>query len=740
VLGDADARALIDAVPERDPDKLGDLVPAIALPEITNPRLRAGVAGYVALAAQLQAIRDRLCKDRAPGTAAVKPVVEGPDDAALTAALSAWAGSEWGNASAMAQIAQAVATFASDHRGDRFAGGSSAQFQWLPFAVRPGVLAYLALAAGTPRDKRDTIVQLLRALSALPAANLRVCTVHGEPAYPREPTQRFDVRWHGGNAYAIAQRGWSGNTWTVLEYAPDGVWKSLPGVAIVGNPVIGIGAYPHVDAVAAAIDHAAWNEDAPGKLSAATGLTHSEACCVLAGCPQNIDKELRERLDLKATQASNARDAVRAILNDKKMTVLDAAARAGVPAMLADGAVDAVIASWLAVIGTKVPVSEDLIAEADRELQAPMPPSEALAMIANADEAVELGTDGAWALDGSGEAIRVSGPGGPKVVHQSKVEDVVFDMRALNTYCAYAPFLFAELPVGDPLRGKLAVAHERVLARLRNPDMLVAAGYFSAGPDERAGVQALVDAIGGTDIPGLVENRKAREVAGGIVTSYTFNTANDWLRVNLVLRPATLDGKALASLRPLVERTSSWHRPLDPIEYVRGPELGAMIARIGDTPVPAGGWEQNPLASAGKLVTDAAKKLGVSKEAAALYLQYLALLWPTPKNLVTWNGWEAKQLEAAAAELVDKELILEAKRERAQRGHFLPGGWEALKSPHPPMETWKLPLYGRRTPEGHVVPAMTSRFLAFAPFHVLFARAWKRITDGDVPKYEEVKR
>jgi len=56
-----------------------------------------------------------------------------------------------------------------------------------------------------------------------------------------------------------------------------------------------------------------------------------------------------------------------------------------------------------------------------------------------------------------------------------------------------------------------------------------------------------------------------------------------------------------------------------------------------------------------------------------------------------------------------------------------------------PMETWKLPFYGRRTPEGQVVAHM-HRFAALAPFHLLFERAWKRITDGDVPKYDEVKR
>ena len=31
-----------------------------------------------------------------------------------------------------------------------------------------------------------------------------------------------------------------------------------------------------------------------------------------------------------------------------------------------------------------------------------------------------------------------------------------------------------------------------------------------------------------------------------------------------------------------------------------------------------------------------------------------------------------------------------------------------------------------------------SRILPLEPVHLLFAKAWKRIKDGDVPKYEEV--
>jgi hypothetical protein len=131
------------------------------------------------------------------------------------------------------------------------------------------------------------------------------------------------------------------------------------------------------------------------------------------------------------------------------------------------------------------------------------------------------------------------------------------------------------------------------------------------------------------------------------------------------------------------------------------------------------------------VVARAAKKLKVSAEAATLYLQVLALVAPIPKNVQAWNGWNAAALKRATAELVASELLLEAKRERAQRPYFLPGGWETLKAPHLPMESWKLSFYP--------YAAALGRYLATAPFHELFARAWQRIEEGDVPRYDEVK-
>jgi hypothetical protein len=165
-----------------------------------------------------------------------------------------------------------------------------------------------------------------------------------------------------------------------------------------------------------------------------------------------------------------------------------------------------------------------------------------------------------------------------------------------------------------------------------------------------------------------------------------------------------------------------------------------MAARVSATFVPAGQFEANPLLSAPELVERARHRFDLDEDAAALYLQTLTLAAPTTKAIQRFNGWAPARLKKALAALVARDLLVEAKRPRAGRGAFLPGGWEALKAPLPPIESWKLPLYGAtKHPErGLVLPLR--QFLAQKPVHQLFEEAWRRLEAGDAPGYEEVGR
>ena len=745
---DADGRALIAAIPREALDK--GILPSTLLDgillEVTHPRLRTGLVGFAMIAAKQVFDRDQLAADRAPGKSTAKAVVTGPSDAALLEGLGGWASRVWSqDGLAWAQLEQTAAMLASENRTDRYVHDvPSSVVDWLDFAVSRSALAFIALGVGMPAEKRKPIAELFAEIARTmpPAEKLRTFSATGTLALPGEGIG-VRIRWWNGNAYVTKKVGWSGEAFRVLEYAPSGTFRALPGMTQSAEVrgVAGLGADAATELLAAvAAGKTSWSEAAATRLSAATGLTPSEAVYLWAGAPKAnergpnfLSKELREQLGLKAAQSAIARDGLNTIPLAKRVAAIDEAARAGIAALLDGSAVETLATAWTRIIGKKLAISEDLIADADRELQAPIEPTPALSMIAAGRDAPELAIDGVFALDSTGGVMRASKPE-PLVGQAPNPDDsAVFTEKVLHMLTTYLPFLYAELPVGDPLRAQAAVAHELALQRLANSALWLEAGHLYLDEPAKVTIDRVIESLGGEALVGLAGVVTGRRLPGGAVVRQAS-------RVDLKLQPSTLDAKAMAIIGKLQTLISQWgYSSWKSLEYVRSPGLAQMMARIRETPVAEGSWEQNPTASVPKLVAKAANKLAVSKDAAALYLQYLTLLWPTPKNVQLWNGWKAKQFEAANAELIEQELVLEAKRERAQRGTFLPGGWEALKSPHPPFESWKLALYGMRNPDGDPVPPL-GRFLALAPFHEMFAAAWQRIEDDDTPRYDEVRR
>ncbi|WP_405680484.1 hypothetical protein OG239_07955 [Streptomyces sp. NBC_00868] len=165
------------------------------------------------------------------------------------------------------------------------------------------------------------------------------------------------------------------------------------------------------------------------------------------------------------------------------------------------------------------------------------------------------------------------------------------------------------------------------------------------------------------------------------------------------------------------------------IQAVRGEGLARMVDRVASTPVPPGGHELNPALSTPGLVAEVTGVLGVGADAAALYLQLLALTRPTDQNVRRWNGWTPARHKAAQAELVAVGAVQTGRRARAGRTAFVPGAWTEFKAPHLPVETAKLPAHlvsaGASEPQGPF-----TRFLSPVPPHELFARAWTRTRTG----------
>ncbi|WP_448320918.1 hypothetical protein [Streptomyces sp. CO7] len=170
--------------------------------------------------------------------------------------------------------------------------------------------------------------------------------------------------------------------------------------------------------------------------------------------------------------------------------------------------------------------------------------------------------------------------------------------------------------------------------------------------------------------------------------------------------------------------------------WLTGEACERMTARIGSGALPEGAYETDPRASAPKLVAEVTCRTGLSEDAAALYLQLLALPSPTDRNVRRWNGWTARQHREAAGELADRRLVVRDRRPRAGREVFLPGGWApsgrptwGLRPP-PPLERWKVPLLGAElSHEGKVthLPPLPDTLPE------LFGRAWRLVCDGDGP-------
>jgi hypothetical protein len=325
--------------------------------------------------------------------------------------------------------------------------------------------------------------------------------------------------------------------------------------------------------------------------------------------------------------------------------------------------------TWLRAFGRQTEVDETAVAAVRSSLRLARPPADALAGFENP----------------AADAGPLTG-------------------QALHDLSVLVPWLFAFRPVGDRARSGAPEALRRARERRADPDLLLAAGWAPVDLDRR-----LLDLLPEGGALALAPLR-----AGG--------------HLQVHVRPALMDPAADAGLLPLLgEPARHLYRRL---QFVLGDEAGALAERIARTPVPAGGWEADPAASAPGLVDEVAATLALSADAAALYLQLLAACDPTLRAIRTWNGWSGPVLERAASELAERRLAVRARRTRAGRDVFLPGPWEELKAPDLPAEAWRLRLYGGR-PLGRLLP--------LRPLHELFEAAWRLVQAGEGPAFEEVR-
>ena len=276
------------------------------------------------------------------------------------------------------------------------------------------------------------------------------------------------------------------------------------------------------------------------------------------------------------------------------------------------------------------------------------------------------------------------------------------------------------LPVGDPLRFRLPQALELLRRHVAAPGYSAVVGAMS-----KEDVTRLIDLLGFE----LVE-------ANGTMTAGPLLLGDQqgwWWEVRL--QPSLLRGPDDPALRHFAEPASGQRPDVFALSLILGKEIDSLLAADpaefgAATPYAA----QDPTRSVPGLVAEVAARHALGEDAAALYLMLLALPDPTDRNQARWLGWKPARLKAARAELAATDLVVEGTRPRAGRTLFLPGPWRALASPLVPLETWKCASLGvgdqGRIPFGRALPRV--------PVAGLYRAAWQRVLDGDAPRYEEL--
>ncbi|BBA97300.1 hypothetical protein RVR_2972 [Actinacidiphila reveromycinica] len=780
---DAQAAALLAAVP----DEKSDAAAAVreVLPGISDPRLVKGVASVVGMAAAAARRIALLGERRSRPAQDPSATAEHAGDTVLGEAMRGLidpvhvGGYPGGGANrqtftAMDTLRTLNAVTAGTRperpappaeKDGRFPFGDTyhrrRSIDWLTLAGA-GVTAAVARAAapGTPAEQRAALLEFLRTALGLdaegvngdgatgaqgtgasvladPRGRLRLVDITGKKA----PNRIGQVMCSGGRSLLVVAF-WRDEdqdeeqTWKAVEFAPDGRFGAWEGFTLVEDRVLGTpapagpGGTPAESAATAALlagiaarGPVPYRPEAAARFAERTGADVSLAALLLLGLPGlgGYGKwglppaEVLELAELRPNRALTARDALRRLTTADRVRLLAALVPAdpsAVDRLWTDGFdPDALADAWLSVRGGRRPVPIELVERAERE-----------------------GDFGGWI-----ETV-VNSEADPALVGRTRqrldadghlcADDprAVLDGNELWRYTGALRWLAYRLPYGHPLRPSLRDTLAALRARLADENLLLDPN-LTWSSEGKPVAPALREAYGlpetgGEDADGLVR------VGPAIVLTPSRRGAkyeDVWLRSAAVVPGASPEG---GPDHPALVLLAGFGGPSNPytqaLRDVLGEDLAAAVAADG----PAGA-AQDPTHSVPELTEQVARHLGLSPDAAALYLMLLALPDPTDRNVTVWTGWKPARTKRARAELAGTDLVVEAKRARAGRSLFLPGGWLEAKAPALPMESWKQPLFRAGQLE------ITAQPIPELPVPELFRRAWQRVLDGDPPAFEE---
>ncbi|MEV8097212.1 DNA-binding protein [Kitasatospora sp. NPDC085879] len=751
-LDDGTAAALLKAGAETDPQQPAELAAAVraVLPEVTDDRLVAGIAGVLRFAVgpqqRLNAVAERLALELAGGAA---PAEEspGPSDQELHPALSGLGavGGHW-YGSRNTRYAADQLHFLARHARPGTEGAAPGtvhldgvepaheRIDWELLPALPGATALRAVTAASAPEDREALRGLFDCLAGLGLADTagterwRRVRVHVAAHHltDREGTVRHGDKDMllplGEGAFLLFVDGdvaGDGSTEsTALFHDPAGRFTvPAPYTLVSAEPLKGTAPDDRAAALlayAADREPAPWFPEAAARFAELTGVTTTMAALVVAGLPRVeqwersfLPAETRSLLKLKVADAAVARDELRSLDVGTRRTLVTALVPADPALLWTEGPdVAAAAAVWNEQVGRRIAVPEALLAEAVRAVRTGWSAREALAAVLEPAGSKELTRDLEWHVERDRVVPVKPGAG--------------FTAATLVGAVAMTGWLAHRLPAGDPLRASLPAALAAVRERLAHPGLMLDLGRYVGLPAFRKVAGAPTETGNGWERYGAV-----------VMATYDSQPAPG-------IRTALLDAAGEDPYLPALRENAGEPFPAEAaLKAVRSPGFEALLADPGD---PAAGergpdgtwWPQDPSRSVPDLVAAAAERHGLGADAAAVYLMLLAMPDPTDRNTARWTGWKPARIKAARAELAATDLVVQASRTRAGRTLFLPGGWTEQRSPRLPLETWKLPLLGGgSTGLGVLLPA--------EPPAELFRRAWQRLLDGDLPRFGELK-
>ncbi|GGQ02301.1 hypothetical protein [Streptomyces roseolilacinus] len=728
-VGDDAVRALLAAGRDGEGAVRAEL--ARVLPEVAEPRVAAGAVRVALLAADVLRRREEL--SRRVAVMRSGPVVTLPDEVPDTVLLPALYGLlpelrpyEAHTARPLPATLTAVAADGRRLRGEiddetRLLALPAPPGEWAALTGRIDAVGWRAAVGTTTDGERAALAALLRTWSGQPFAERG-----GRWRTGRAPYEGLDACRAAGSVLVTgAERG---GTARFLQRAADPVPDGAEDVVTVTVDRDDAARLPRLLEL---VERHGPLSPAPEALDAfarRTGVRRPVAALVLGGLPRreryDDDRKMLRSKPYAATRAvADAYASLWHRLGARGRAEVLAAGMPEDPAELwarggTTAAAERMAEVWTRLLGTAVYVDEDLAGAVEEELG--LGPDWARSLATGEPPAEVPGSGGAGFVlveDGRGgltvyEAAEDGTAGayvGPRVVDGRLVSLVLWALT--------------ERPAGDPASAAAAALHGRLRELLDDPRTLVPlygewrlAKALAADPD--------VPAYAGPVLPCPRPRAEGATAVTGVYDDGTFVVAlpggDAFLRTAALGDPERLE--RAARLCGELERPVLLER-IDRFREIRDGGVARMVERAAATPVGSGGYELNPALSVPSLVAEAAGALGVGADAAALYLQLLALARPTDRNVRRWNGWSPARHKAAQAELVAAGAVETGRRARAGRTAFVPGPWTEVKAPDLPLETAKLAAY-RASVSRKEVSSVGVRLLPPVPPHELFAEAW----------------